>query len=237
MNLKTQRKNLNKGIYSIYNLYLMCIYIYFINFFFIFHIYSACCYVLENNNIIEFYENKKHDLKKISSTPMIQTNINYKGILLEMLQKYYLNLFSYGKHIIIQSIQNSQGLFQSTVELCEYKELDNIFIGDFCVNKKESEQSACGKVVSNKDVLCFYSIKQDKSLDESSDKSLSHISFNPTVNYKGELLQILGRFSKNHHIEFETNQVSPSNLHQSQFVTTILLGDYTVDWYLFNISL
>jgi hypothetical protein len=68
-------------------------------------------------------------------------NINYKGNLFELLQKYYLNSFDQRIHIKFETIQNSYtGKFQTIIELVDYILDDNIFVGEFKNNKKEAEQ-------------------------------------------------------------------------------------------------
>jgi hypothetical protein len=40
--------------------------------------------------------------------------------------------------------------------LAEYKEVGNIFVGEYCTNKKDAEQSVSKVVISDRDVLDFY---------------------------------------------------------------------------------
>lgn len=69
-------------------------------------------------------------------------NINYKGKLLELIQKYHANSqFDQSIHLKIETFENIHiGKFQTIIELFDYIIDDNIFVGEFKNTKKESEQ-------------------------------------------------------------------------------------------------
>jgi hypothetical protein len=102
---------------------------------------------------MNFYKKKSISSSTTTSSSDVSI-INYKGQLLEILQKYYLNNFDNNIHFNFVSLQYLK-LFKSTLTLKDFSDIS--IVGEFCLNKALSEQSVALKALETEGLVEFFS--------------------------------------------------------------------------------